>query len=174
MAGVTVADVLAVLDELADLCVTVAFDYQWRPHARDPDDDLVLETTINGGADVIASFTIADMGVGARRSGPRGRSLDAPATSWPGRAASSRPNPATNWRTTSRDDVAAVLTRAACPWPTGPAKRAGNAAAGGGVWPGRWGEAGWRVGGADKRCLPCTGRRVLRPARRAEPQRRNG
>ena len=49
------------LDELAGLCVPVTFDYRWRPQARDPDDDLVLETAINGAADVIASFNVADM-----------------------------------------------------------------------------------------------------------------
>ena len=51
------------------LCVPVAFDYRWRPQARDPNDDLVLETAINGGADVIASFNVADMQAGARRFG---------------------------------------------------------------------------------------------------------
>ncbi len=44
MAGVSIEGVLAVLDELAGVCVPVAFDYRWRPQARDPDDDLVLET----------------------------------------------------------------------------------------------------------------------------------
>ena len=63
--GINTGDVLAVLDELAGICVPVAFDYRWRPGAKDPDDDLVLETAINGGADVIASFNIADMALGA-------------------------------------------------------------------------------------------------------------
>lgn len=63
--GLEVVDVLAVLDELAGLCVPVAFDYRWRPGAADPDDDLVLETAINGSADVIASFNLADMTAGA-------------------------------------------------------------------------------------------------------------
>lgn len=69
MAGVSAEEVLAVLDELAGLCVPVAFDYRWRPQARDPDDDLVLETAINGGGDVIASFNVTDMQAGARRFG---------------------------------------------------------------------------------------------------------
>lgn len=69
LAGVTVADVVDVLDELAGLCSVVAFDYRWRPQARDPDDDLVIETAVNGGADVIASFNVADMADGARRFG---------------------------------------------------------------------------------------------------------
>lgn len=69
MSGVSVEEVAAVLDELTGLCVRVAFDYSWRPQAHDPDDDLVLETAINGGADVVASFNVADMQAGARRFG---------------------------------------------------------------------------------------------------------
>jgi hypothetical protein len=40
----------------AGLCVPVALDYCWRPVAADPDDDIVVETAVNGGADVIATF----------------------------------------------------------------------------------------------------------------------
>lgn len=69
MAEVTTEEVLAVLDELAGVCAPVAFDYRWRPQAQDPDDDLVLETAVNGGADVIATFNVADMVAGARRFG---------------------------------------------------------------------------------------------------------
>ena len=43
----------------------VAFDYRWRPGAADPDDDLVLETAINGAANAVASFNLADMRAGA-------------------------------------------------------------------------------------------------------------
>lgn len=69
MAGVSAGEVVAVLDELTGLCAPVAFDYRWRPQARDPDDDLVLETAINGGAEVVASFNVANMEAGARRFG---------------------------------------------------------------------------------------------------------
>ncbi len=69
MSGVSAEEVAATLDEFAMLCVPVAFDYRWRPQARDPNDDLVLETAINGGADVVASFNVADMQAGARRFG---------------------------------------------------------------------------------------------------------
>ena len=47
----------AVLDELAGLCAPVGFDFRWRPQAADPNDDLVLETAVNGGASVIASLS---------------------------------------------------------------------------------------------------------------------
>ncbi len=69
MAQVSAGEVAAILDELASLCVPVAFDYRWRPQARDPDDDLVLETAINGAADAVASFNVTDMQAGARRFG---------------------------------------------------------------------------------------------------------
>lgn len=54
---------------LAALCVPAAFDYRWRPVANDPDDDHVLETTINGEADMIASFNITNLAAGARPFG---------------------------------------------------------------------------------------------------------
>ena len=60
---------IEVLDDLARNCGEVVFDYRWRPAARDADDDLVLETAINGGADVIATFNGADMAAGAARFG---------------------------------------------------------------------------------------------------------
>jgi predicted nucleic acid-binding protein len=47
----------------------VGFDYRWRPAPRDPDDDLVIETTVNGLADVIATFNIADLRSPAARFG---------------------------------------------------------------------------------------------------------
>ncbi|MBW8724250.1 MAG: putative toxin-antitoxin system toxin component, PIN family [Inquilinus limosus] len=67
--GLAMVEVLEALDDLADRCVPVAFDYRWRPTARDADDDLVVETAINGGADVIVTFNIADMSQGADRFG---------------------------------------------------------------------------------------------------------
>ena len=61
--------VIEVLDDLVRGCGAVVFDYRWRPMARDADDDLVLETAINGGADVITTFNIADMVESAARFG---------------------------------------------------------------------------------------------------------
>lgn len=69
MTGVSAAEVGEVLDELARLCIPVPLDYRWRPAATDPDDDMVIETAVNGIADVIATFNIADMAPGAARFG---------------------------------------------------------------------------------------------------------
>lgn len=63
--GLDVSEVGEVLDELARLCRPVAFDYRWRPLAQDPADDHVLETAVNGMANVIASFNAKDLTAGA-------------------------------------------------------------------------------------------------------------
>ena len=69
MIGLDGPAVITVLDELAGLCVPVAMDYRWRPVAADPDDDMVVETAINGRADLIVTFNIADMHAGAGQFG---------------------------------------------------------------------------------------------------------
>lgn len=42
----------------AQVCVPVDLHFLWRPRSKDPDDDMVLETAINGRADVIATFNV--------------------------------------------------------------------------------------------------------------------
>lgn len=69
MVGIEAEAVRAVLDELAGVCIPVALDYRWRPVAADPNDDMVIETAINGGASVIATFNLGDMRAGARSFG---------------------------------------------------------------------------------------------------------
>ena len=49
-------DVDVLLDQLADVCVPVDLHFLWRPRSKDPDDDMLLETAINGRADVIATL----------------------------------------------------------------------------------------------------------------------
>lgn len=60
MSGLARDDVIEFLDDLSYYYVGAAFDFQYRPIARDPNDDLVFETALNGGADVIATFNVAD------------------------------------------------------------------------------------------------------------------
>jgi putative PIN family toxin of toxin-antitoxin system len=69
MIGADTQSVLAVLDELAILCVAVSRNYQWRPVAADPGDDMVVETAINGVADAIVTFNLKHMRAGAERFG---------------------------------------------------------------------------------------------------------
>jgi putative PIN family toxin of toxin-antitoxin system len=60
-ARATDADVMEILDALAGVCVPVVFDYTWRPTGAHGDDELVIETAINGHADVLATFNLKDM-----------------------------------------------------------------------------------------------------------------
>jgi predicted nucleic acid-binding protein len=53
-------DVGAVLDELASICRTVEITIRTRPTLSDPDDEMVLETAINGMADAIVTFNDRD------------------------------------------------------------------------------------------------------------------
>jgi len=76
-ARATDAEVTEVLDALAGLCVPVVFDYNWRPTGAHADDELVVETAINGHADALATFNLKDMrnagalfGFNAQRPGP--------------------------------------------------------------------------------------------------------
>jgi len=62
-------DVLALLDALAAIAVPVALDYRWRPSGADPDDELVLETAVNGYADGIATFNVRHLRAAGERFG---------------------------------------------------------------------------------------------------------
>jgi hypothetical protein len=46
---------------LASVCQSAALDYGWRPTGAHADDELVVETAINGNADVLATFNVRDM-----------------------------------------------------------------------------------------------------------------
>jgi len=52
----SVADVEALLDAVAAIAEPVHLDFLWRPALADPDDDMVLETGMNGRADAIVTF----------------------------------------------------------------------------------------------------------------------
>ena len=54
------------LAELAALIEPVEVHFQWRPQARDPNDEMVLEAAINGRADALVTYNVADF------AGPRG------------------------------------------------------------------------------------------------------
>jgi putative PIN family toxin of toxin-antitoxin system len=54
-----------VLDQLAAVGVPVDLHFLWRPRSQDPDDDMVLETAINGRADVIATFNTRHLAAAA-------------------------------------------------------------------------------------------------------------
>jgi len=62
--GATVEDVAASSD-------WVRLDYLWRPLLRDADDEMVLETAVNRGAEILATFNLADLAPAAARFGIR-------------------------------------------------------------------------------------------------------
>jgi predicted nucleic acid-binding protein len=48
------------LDNLSARAFHVSFYWRIRPQLRDPDDDMVLETAVNGIADTIVTHNVAD------------------------------------------------------------------------------------------------------------------
>ena len=57
------------LAELAALIEPVETHFQWRPQVRDPNDEMVLEAAINGRADALVTFNVADFRVAGERFG---------------------------------------------------------------------------------------------------------
>ena len=58
--GMTPDRMHAFLIGLAAIIESVRIFYQWRPQMQDSDDEMVLETAINGQADVIATHNLKD------------------------------------------------------------------------------------------------------------------
>jgi putative PIN family toxin of toxin-antitoxin system len=59
-AGLEADDALAVVDALAAVAVPVRNHFRWRPQLRDPNDEIVLESAVDAGADAIATFNKRD------------------------------------------------------------------------------------------------------------------
>lgn len=58
--GLSTEEVGQVLDDLAAVARPVRLAFRWRPRLSDPDDDMVLETAVNGSADAIVTFNRRD------------------------------------------------------------------------------------------------------------------
>jgi putative PIN family toxin of toxin-antitoxin system len=69
--GMTVAEVNSVLDALAGVIIPVALRFLWRPRLRDPADEMVLETAVNGAADILVTFNMAHLARAAAEFGIR-------------------------------------------------------------------------------------------------------
>lgn len=61
-AGLTASEAEIFIDAVIALAEPVTTHFLWRPKLRDPSDEMVLETAINGGADALVSFSIRDYG----------------------------------------------------------------------------------------------------------------
>jgi putative PIN family toxin of toxin-antitoxin system len=68
-AQISTADVETLLDAIAVVAEPVRISYLWRPMLSDADDDLVLETAVNGGAEVLVTFNRRDFEPVARSFG---------------------------------------------------------------------------------------------------------
>ncbi len=57
------------LAELAALVEPVDVHFQWRPQTRDANDEMVLEAAINGHADALVTYNVADFAGAVERFG---------------------------------------------------------------------------------------------------------
>jgi predicted nucleic acid-binding protein len=67
----SVGDINTVLSDLIAVAREVGLAYRWRPTIKDPNDDMVLETAINGGAKTIITFNAQHFVVAGKRFGIR-------------------------------------------------------------------------------------------------------
>lgn len=58
--GLTSSDCDVLLGVWAKYCQPVRLHYLWRPQLRDPQDEMVLETAVNGMAQGIVTFNVKD------------------------------------------------------------------------------------------------------------------
>jgi putative PIN family toxin of toxin-antitoxin system len=68
-ARLSAEDVATVLDAVAAVGEKVRLAFLWRPVLPDADDDMVLETAVNGRADAIVTFNRRDMRTAADQFG---------------------------------------------------------------------------------------------------------
>jgi putative PIN family toxin of toxin-antitoxin system len=64
--GLRSQEVERILDDLISIATPVNLDYRWRPTLRDPNDDMVLETALNGNANAIVTFNLRDFAESSR------------------------------------------------------------------------------------------------------------
>lgn len=67
--GLSVREMNAVLDAVAAVAEPVRLSFLWRPTLTDPDDDMVLETAMNGHADYLVTFNDQDFNEEATKLG---------------------------------------------------------------------------------------------------------
>lgn len=69
VAGLSTEEVGRLLDALAAVAEPVMLAFLWRPLLPDADDDMVLETAVNGGAEAIVTFNRRDFMLTTRQFG---------------------------------------------------------------------------------------------------------
>lgn len=68
-AGLNLREVDIFVNALIVMAEPVKTHFLWRPQLRDSGDEMVLETAINGGADVLTTFNLRDFGTVPARFG---------------------------------------------------------------------------------------------------------
>ena len=58
--GIRMADISMFLSDIARIVEPVELHFLWRPQLRDPGDEMVLETAVNGRADVLVTHNRRD------------------------------------------------------------------------------------------------------------------
>ena len=69
--GLTSSQVNEVLDALVKVSIPVPLRFLWRPRLKDPADEMVLETAVNGAADWLVTFNLRHLADAAREFGIR-------------------------------------------------------------------------------------------------------
>ena len=54
------------IEAVAALIEPVEVHFQWRPQTPDPNDEMVLETAVNGKADAVVTYNVADFAAAKR------------------------------------------------------------------------------------------------------------
>jgi putative PIN family toxin of toxin-antitoxin system len=67
----TVVQVNDVLDALTQVIIPVHMSFRWRPRLKDPGDEMVLETAVNGEADRLVTFNLRHLAAAAGEFGIR-------------------------------------------------------------------------------------------------------
>ena len=69
--GLTARQMSEILDALVKISIPVDLRFLWRPRLKDPADEMVLETAVNGAADWLVTFNIRHLAPAAGEFGIR-------------------------------------------------------------------------------------------------------
>jgi predicted nucleic acid-binding protein len=69
--GLSIEETNAVLDALAAVAEPIRLRFLWRPQLKDPADEMVLETAVNGRADRLVTFNLRHLKAAAQKFGIR-------------------------------------------------------------------------------------------------------
>ena len=68
-AGLSIGQAAVFPDGSIAMAEPVATHFLWRPQLRDPNDEMVLEAAVNGGAAALVTFNVRDYGSAAPQFG---------------------------------------------------------------------------------------------------------